>query len=160
MFRFEFPTPAFLFDYVHQAEFEQAEVSMRVKLSGSIETVEALETALQVTEGSSLEVPATRHESAELRFGVKEWGEIIVAAKGFAEVVSLCWAGIQVLRRTLSERTAPSEASISGPKVATSAPVTLEVTTAGARVRVAIPLDSTREQIKKQLSPLQSKEAR
>jgi hypothetical protein len=145
---------------VRLAEFEQAEVPMRVNLSGSIDTVEALEIALQVTEGSSLQVPVTRHESAELLFGVKEWGEIIVAAKGFAEVVSLCWAGIQVLRRTHNERTAPSGPSISGPEVTTPAPVTLEVTTAGARVRVVIPLDSTLEEIKLQLSPLHLKEAR
>jgi hypothetical protein len=132
---------------------------MRVMLSGSIETVEALETALRETEGPSLEVPLKRQESAELRFGVKEWGDIIVAAKGFADVVSLCWSGIQILRRALPGRAAPSGATIAVPGVTTTqAPITLEVTTAGARVRVVIPLDSTREQIAEQLSPLQTKE--
>src|SRR2546427_7317313 len=132
---------------------------MRVKLSGFVETVEALETALRETEGSSLEVPLKRQENAELHFGVKEWAEIVVAAKGFADLVSLCWSGIQVLRRAHRERAAPSGATIDTPRVTTQTPVTLEVITAGARVRVVIPLDSTREQIEQQLSPLRSKEA-
>jgi hypothetical protein len=97
---------------------------MRVKLSGSIDTVEALETALQVTEGSSLEVPVTRHESAELLFGVKERGEIIVAAKGFAEVGSLCWAGF-ALRRTAIARPHLPKLAFLVPKLPPPALVTL-----------------------------------
>ena len=133
---------------------------MRAKLSGSIETIEALETALRESIGYSLEVPLKRHESAELHFGVKEWGEIIVAAKGFAEVVSLCWAGIQVLRRTRRERAAPSIATAATPASTTQPPISIEVTTAEARVRVVIPLDSTRKQIEQQLAPLQLKDGR
>jgi hypothetical protein len=100
---------------------------MRVKLSGSIETLEALETALRETEGPFLETPLKRQESAELRFGVKEWGDIIVAAKNVAELVSLCWAGIQVLRRALPERGATSAVSIAAPMVIPEAPITLVV---------------------------------
>jgi hypothetical protein len=129
---------------------------MRVKLSGSIEALEAIETASRDSAAAHLEKPLTTQSGTELRFGVKEWGEIIVAAKDFAALVSVCWSGLQILRKSAkgSAKLAPASdpaAAFAGP------PLTLEVTTATGQVRIAIPLDSTPEQISIQLSHLQPK---
>ena len=131
--------------------------SMRVKLSGSIEALEAIETAVRDSESSRLEMSLTPQASTELRFGVKEWGDLIIAAKDFGELVSLCWSGIQILRKiTPGPATMPAVSDAASATIA-QAPVTLEVTTATGQVRIAIPLDSTHQQISIQLSPLQIK---
>jgi hypothetical protein len=130
---------------------------MRAKLSGSIETLEAMETALRDSTSSHLEKPLTIQANTELRFGVKEWGDIIVAAKDFGELVSLCWSGIQILRKLTESPSERPPVSDAAPATIAGAPVTLEVTTATGQVRIAIPLDSTHEQISVQLSPLQTK---
>jgi hypothetical protein len=67
----------------------QAEVNiMRVKLSGPVEMVEALEAALQSTPNAVLETPLMRRENAELRFGVTEIADII----GIVKVTLPSWS--------------------------------------------------------------------
>ena len=136
---------------------------MRAKLSGPVELVEALESAAQSAPDASVEGPLKRQESAEMRFGVKEFAEIVVVVKDVAELVALCWGGIQILRGLSGGPGAKSaEAAASTPAEpppGEQMSLPLEITTPATRVRVAIPLESTREQVAEQLAFLQPRGA-
>ena len=104
---------------------------MRVKLSGSVEIVEALEAAAKTTSSVSVEGPPQRNESAELRLGVAEVITIVVLIKDIAELAKLCWEGIQVLRTHSTKQKL----------------IPLEFTTPSRLARVEVALDSTRDQV-------------
>jgi len=151
---------------------------MRVKLSGPIDVVEALEAALRSTADASLETPLTRRENSQLRFGMKEVAEIVVYVKDFAELVALCWAGIQALwselakpqpksgvlsplRRFLSRlfrRSASDGGTLAASNVGKLS-IPLEITTLSARIIITVPLECTRDQLEEQLALLDKGQA-
>jgi hypothetical protein len=125
---------------------------MRVKVSASIDVVEAFETAVPSTPSVALAVPLKRREAAELQFGLKEAGDLIVVVKDLAEFVSLCWAGLQVLRHASATGDPTETPRKLSPGV--RGPIPIEISTATAHVRIALNLDSTPEQIHVQLASL------
>jgi hypothetical protein len=128
---------------------------MRVKLSGSVEVVEALERTAQSAPDISVEGPLTRRENTRLALDLKEVADLIVMAKDFAEVVALCWGGLQVLRG-ISAKPVAKSGEAATPNAAENKPasIPLEVTTPRGSVRIAVSLESTPEQIAQQLAPL------
>lgn len=132
---------------------------MRVKLSGPVEVIETFETTVQSTPGASLKQGLKRLEPAELRFGIVEAGAIVVVVKDLAELVGLCWSGIQALRMARAKPMSNSREAPDPVRVAAAgepASIAIEITTAATHIRIAVPLDATREQIEKQLAPLQT----
>jgi len=113
---------------------------MRVKLSGSVELLTALETTGALSPGVSFDGPPKTRENAEMRFGMKEIADIVSIAKDFAELVGLCWAGYQAFRQISHKK--------SGER--------LEITTATRNVTILLSPETTKEQLEAQLKPLQS----
>src|SRR5271165_6887062 len=100
---------------------------MRVELSGPISLLAALEVAAASTPGISLEGGPQFQESARLGLDLKQVADLIGIAKDFADLVALCWGGVQVLRSLRTTRQ-PAEAA--------SSPERLEITTPSRRAAV------------------------
>lgn len=116
---------------------------MRVKLTGSLDLLREVETALNVTPDAGVEQPSERRESGELQFGLKEVGDLVGVVKDLADLAPILIAAAGIVWRKLSSQTAPAPKS--------PAPLTIDVTTAMKQVRITIRPGATVEDVTLQI---------